>query len=232
MLVQFMNKQKAVIFDINGVLWGLTSPEKRAMREFGIDYTDEIHKKVQIAVCGTIFTDWPSYLSGFVKSLSIGDNWDNKSKLCHINFSELERAITEIPEGTGEILEGLKDKNYKLAAVSNCYPPTESFLNAAGIAQYMDVLFLSYQNGITKQNPVIYLEALRRLQVNAENAIMIGDNLYDDIIQSKKATSGKIGGIFINLKKEPFRTDSYNFFVVDNLKQVPETIEEYFVNKL
>ncbi len=228
-----MNNQKAVIFDINGTLWGISSPEKRAMKKFNVGYSLEQHRAVQRAVCGAIFTDWPSYLSDFAKSLGIEDNWDNKIRLAHINYSELERAITGIPEGMLEILSGLKGEGYKLATVSNCYPPTREFLDQTRISDIMDFMLLSYENGITKQSPEIYDKVLENLRVSPENAIMIGDSLGSDI---KRAGGRGIAGIWIfdpsekpDVDKPKLnRTDKYDFYAISNLKEVPACVEDYF----
>lgn len=102
--------QRAIIFDVNGTLWGTSSPEKRAMREFGIPYTDEVHSRVQRAVCGTVFKGWGSYLSGFANSLGIEDSSANKERLREIIGSELENATRVIPEKRKEVLSTLRKR--------------------------------------------------------------------------------------------------------------------------
>ncbi len=222
-----MSEHKAVIFDINGTLWGTSSPEKRAIKEFNLEYTDELHKRVQIAVCGTPFTDIEGYFSNFAESLGIDPNQENKDHLRKIVHSELENAAKNSPPGRNEILKQIQQSGIKIGLVSNCYPPTREVLEDQGILQYADMAFLSYEEGITKQNPEIYSRACKMLQVSPERAIMVGDNLYDDVIQSKEATKEGIGGIFIYQEK-PIRTNGHDFFVVPSLNEVPKAVEDYF----
>lgn len=57
--------------------------------------------------------------------------------------------------------------------------------------------------------------------------MMVGDNLYDDIIQSQEATDRKIGGILIN-NGGTIRTKGYDFYIAPNLSDVPEIVKDYF----
>ena len=117
---------KAVLFDLFGTLCGATSPEWTSIYKF--NKNPKIHPMIQRAVCGTKFTNMDDYLNGFCESLEIESNVRNKETLMNIIEEELEKAEKNIPEERKETLEYLLNQGYKLAIVSNSYPPTKEIL--------------------------------------------------------------------------------------------------------
>ena len=86
------------------------------------------------------------------------------------------------------VLRNLKQEQAKLVLVTNTTLPgwlaVESKLK---VSQYFDHLFLSWQEGISKPNQIVW----RRVQswfpdTQPENFLMIGDNQDDDLAMPKK----------------------------------------------
>ncbi len=207
---------KAIIFDLFGTLCGSTSPEQECIKRYKLD--PSIHDKLQLAVCGTKFTNWDEYLSNFAKAAGIKDNSENRRRLKGIINYELANKATKIPEGRDEALDRLLKSGYKLAIVSNSYPPTrEAVIEGGWLTRFFHDpnIVLSYEIGMTKQNPEIYNICLERLGVKAEDAVMIGDSLKSDILMSKKATDGKIKGILIT---DEYKTISELKYLTDIIK--------------
>ncbi len=78
------------------------------------------------------------------------------------------------------VLKKLKERNYKLAIVSN----TPSFgikCLHSSLFRYFDAVCLSCDLGIIKPDKRIFLTALKRLGTKPEETIMVGDNYQDDI---------------------------------------------------
>lgn len=72
-------------------------------------------------------------------------------------------------------LESLRASGIRTAFVSNCADSTRPLLEDLGLHELVDELVLSCEVGAAKPDPVIYLGALERLHVDAEQALFVDD---------------------------------------------------------
>jgi putative hydrolase of the HAD superfamily len=86
-----------------------------------------------------------------------------------------------------KLIKRIKE-NCKLGLVSNfTYAPViYASLRKLGINQFFDAVLVSDENGWRKPHKRIFLEALRKLQVTAEEAVFIGDSPLEDIKGAKE----------------------------------------------
>ncbi len=111
------------------------------------------------------------------------------------------------------LLKKLKQKGYKIGLISNTsmadYDRVKGKLK---IFKYVDYMVFSFQVGVVKPDPVIYLEFQRKANVYNNEILMIGDNYEHDVIGPKKL--GMNGLLFerdFNKLKEDLK--KYNVFV-------------------
>jgi putative hydrolase of the HAD superfamily len=92
------------------------------------------------------------------------------------------------PATTRHVVETLA-KRFRLAVITNTLQPdlVPNHLTAMGIADYFDTVITSVEHGWRKPHPSIYAEALGRLNINAANAIFVGDNYNADYVGPKAA---------------------------------------------
>jgi 2-haloalkanoic acid dehalogenase type II len=91
---------------------------------------------------------------------------------------------TAFPESL-EVLRELK-KTHKLGLLSNTHYQSFSHLSEAfKLEQYFDIILPSYEAGRIKPDPEIFLIVLDKLGVMPEEAVMVGDNLRDDILAAE-----------------------------------------------
>ena len=84
--------------------------------------------------------------------------------------------------GAIEILEYLKPK-YKLHIITNGFQEVQDKkLRNSKIDTFFEHIINSEMAGVKKPNPIIFQLALGNAKVNAEKALMIGDNLEADIL--------------------------------------------------
>jgi HAD superfamily hydrolase (TIGR01662 family) len=92
-------------------------------------------------------------------------------------------------EGIQEILPLLKDK-YKIVLVSNAQDSDKELVRLAlervELADYFHEIFTPSELCERKPAPNFYLNILKRIGVEPENAIMIGDDYEKDIIAAKQ----------------------------------------------
>lgn len=90
--------------------------------------------------------------------------------------------------GVRETLDYLRQKNYKLALVSNfSYARVpEGLLKVFELDRYFDVLAISEKVGYRKPHPAMFQHAVRELGVRVEEAVMVGDTQTEDVYGAKK----------------------------------------------
>ncbi len=80
-----------------------------------------------------------------------------------------------------EVLRSLKKKKFILGLVSNWDSRLFKLCEGLGIDSYFDFKVISAVFGAAKPNPKIFLEALKKANVPAADAVHVGDSLEDDI---------------------------------------------------
>lgn len=94
--------------------------------------------------------------------------------------SEEER----IYPGVKELLERLYGQ-YSLGVIANQAPGAEERLRSFGILEYFGLVLASAEVGLSKPDPRIFQMALDRAGCRAEQAVMAGDRLDNDIIPAR-----------------------------------------------
>jgi putative hydrolase of the HAD superfamily len=85
---------------------------------------------------------------------------------------------------THPLLDALRERGLKLALVSNAFDPAwllHRDLELMGLAERLDVAVFSSEVGLRKPHPAIFEHALEALGVAPENALFVGDRLFEDV---------------------------------------------------
>ena len=91
--------------------------------------------------------------------------------------TSLEKAFPD----AAECLENLS-KRYKIGVIANQIIGTAERLEGYGLLKFIDVVGASAEEGVAKPDRRIFEIALERSRCSAENAVMIGDRMDNDII--------------------------------------------------
>ena len=91
---------------------------------------------------------------------------------CH-HFSMYE----EVPE----VLRALHGDGYRIGLISNTHRSLETFESHFELHGLFAVAISSSDHGYMKPHPSIFAEGLRRMAVEADEAVMVGDSLAHDI---------------------------------------------------
>lgn len=129
---------------------------------------------------------------------------------------EYERLYPE----TVEVLKFLKAK-YKIGVIANQSLGTADRLRQWDILQFIDLVIASAEEGVSKPDPRIFELALERAGCKAENAVMIGDRIDNDVVPAKKMGMKTVwirqgGGGLWQLQGPEQQSD----FTVDNLGEL------------
>lgn len=117
-------------------------------------------------------------------------------------------------------------KKYKIGIIANQSLGTAERLKKFGLLETIDLVIASAEEGVSKPNLRIYEIALERAKCKAENAVMIGDRLDNDI-----APANSIGMKTIWIKQgfgrfsTPQKDMEEANYITHNLKEVYHLFE-------
>ena len=112
-------------------------------------------------------------------------------------FSALERfgvaqrekwnSAPEVPYPEAKaVLEALKDRGYRLGIIANQALNARDRLKKFGLYELFEVIVISQEQGVSKPQHAIFLDALYKAGVTADSCAMIGDKLTNDILPAKQ----------------------------------------------
>ena len=123
-------------------------------------------------------------------------------------------------EGVETNLCNLLNKGYRLAIITNMDAEIQfRKLHQLNLDNYFTAVITSEEAGEEKPHPHIFLHALDRLKVKAEDCIMIGDNWEQDI---EVAEFVGMRGIYVTIEEEP-RDGTTN---LNNYSELEDLIDE------
>jgi len=113
------------------------------------------------------------------------------ARFIDIGIAEHTRQLAcamEFPESHRAVLEALRP-HYRLAVVSNFDhgPTVEMALDSHGIRQRFEVVVVSADVGWRKPRPEIFAETLRRLALQPDEVIFVGDTPEVDVVGAQAA---------------------------------------------
>lgn len=97
-------------------------------------------------------------------------NWVVQKRIDAKNkcFESLNREI--IP-----MLHTLKEMQIKVGLISNCFSEEVGAIKSSILFPYFDVSCLSFEQGISKPDKEIFYRCMKKLHVNAEECLYVGD---------------------------------------------------------
>lgn len=103
-------------------------------------------------------------------------------------------------EDVAPALSGLKERGLVLGMISNVDSDMAADFTRLGLPAWLDVIVTSSDAGVSKPDPGIFREALRRAGVPPEAAVFVGDQYQVDVVGARRAG---LEGILLD------RTDFY-----------------------
>jgi putative hydrolase of the HAD superfamily len=190
---------KDLFFDLDHTLWDFELNSKETMQE--------LYSNHHIAALGitdfdaffNIYTAhnhrlWDRYAKGFIKQeelrwkriyLSLLDFKianEQLSKDMSLEFLQILPTKKKLFPHTIEILNYLKDKNYKMHLITNGFESVQmQKIKNADIAHYFTEVVTSETSNSLKPNKEIFEFALKTTNATLSESIMIGDNETADI---------------------------------------------------
>ena len=115
------------------------------------------------------------------------------------SYTDYAARIVSLVPNTMEVLNYLKEKNYKIHLITNGFLEVQSIkMQASGLDKMIDKSFVSEVVGFKKPDHRIFYHAMENVGATLEECVMIGDDLSVDIIPAKEIG---MAHIYFNRKK-------------------------------
>ena len=212
---QNIDKIKAIIFDMDGVLF---DTEKiyldvwtKVFDKYGYKMTKEIY-------CKVIATGRENvkkvFKEEFGENIPIDKMYKEKDEAL---YEEIKKKIP-IKDGAYDLLKYLKDKKYKLAlATSASKERMEKQLNQSDFKKLFDEIVCREDVEKAKPNPEIFLKAANKLKVSPEECIVIEDSSAG----VEAAYKGNMTPIHVvDLKEADEKIKRYSYKSFNNLYEI------------
>jgi len=193
----------AVVFDLGGTLLDFAHPESLSTLRAGFrsGYDHLRARQLDLPSFGSYRRglEW-RFAGAFVRAWLRGRELDPLVHLrrAHRRYGLSGSEITELAtaiyaptktiaraaEGAVDTLQTLKNRGYRLAAISNTVAPPsglDDHLAAEGLLPFFPLRVYSCVFGVPKPNPRIFEETLHRLALPAEETAYVGDKPRIDV---------------------------------------------------
>jgi REG-2-like HAD superfamily hydrolase len=90
-------------------------------------------------------------------------------------------VVFSLYEDSLPALQALKERGYRVAALSNWDYSLHRVVEMLGLKPYLEQVIASLEEGIEKPEPEIFRIALSRLGAKPEETLHVGDNVIDDV---------------------------------------------------
>jgi HAD superfamily hydrolase (TIGR01549 family) len=111
-----------------------------------------------------------------------------------------------LAESTHALLEAVRARGLKLALVSNTASPQwllQPVLERQGLVERLDAIVLSSEVGKRKPHPAIFERALSELEVEAAEAIHVGDRLEADVLGAQRVGMKTVQAVWFRADEGP-----------------------------
>lgn len=217
---------KAVLFDLDGTLLDRDA----SLLQFVHDQYDR-YSQLQ-------FVERDIFVKRFIELDSHGYVWKDKvyqQLIAEFSIKELEwtellddyligfqRHCIGFPN-LMSMLTQLKNDGIKLALVSNAYGKFQyDNFRALGISHLFDEVLISEWEGLRKPDPAIFIRALSKLGVKAEEALFVGDHPENDIRASRA-----VGIHAVWKQNTQFSNEVFADAIINDLEELTQLVRSY-----
>lgn len=129
----------------------------------------------------------PSYFAVALRQLGVPSS-SMRPVLDALQAHNQESCLWRVVEPqTPEVLGELRERGFTLAVISNADGRVEDDLGRYGLRPHFATVVDSHVVGVEKPNPEIFRLALERLEVEAEQAVYVGDVFGIDVMGARRA---------------------------------------------
>ena len=111
---------------------------------------------------------------------------ENVQLLASKRRASLDDTFSAIPKESDQLLQHLHDNGIKTGLISNCFSDEAEYIRKCRLYPLLDKALLSYEEGIGKPNPAIYLKIVEELDVHPEECLYVGDGGSNELFTAEE----------------------------------------------
>ena len=212
---------KAVIFDMDGLMFDTERVGKDAILQSGKDFGYTISLELHQRMLGRNAKDIERMLKDtYGEDFPYTEMWSHVFELMDTYYKE--NGIP-VKDGLRDLLAYLKKKNIKVAVASSSKTEViKSHLNSTNLSEYYDFIVGGDQIHHGKPDPEIFLKAVEHFQIKPEEALVLEDSKSGILA----AHAGNIPVICIpDLVKHDTEITDLTWHTLSNLRDVIDVLE-------
>lgn len=124
------------------------------------------------------------------------------------------------------LIDYLRSRNLRLGVISNCLAEDVAGWAGCSLASRFDCAVFSFEVGLAKPDPAIYIEATRRLQVDASQTWFIGDGGSDELRGATQAGLRAFRALWFLRRWPHFREEPSLGLSVNTIQEVVSLVEQ------
>ena len=218
-----MKNIKAIIFDAYGTLFDVNSAAEKCKDKIGAKWegfsnywrTTQLEYTWLRSLMNRHKDFWQITEDSLDKSMK-AFNIDSSMRNELLNLYKILSPFKEVPE----VLKALKEKNYKLAILSNGTPTLlNELVKSNNLEKIFDDLFSIEQVGIYKPNSKVYDMPIKKYQIQKNEVVFLSANTWD------VSGAGNYGynSIWVNRNKNIF--DKLDYLPKNIIKDLNQLLE-------
>ena len=218
-----MKNIKAIIFDAYGTLFDVNSAAEKCKDKIGAKWegfsnywrTTQLEYTWLRSLMNRHKDFWQITEDSLDKSMK-AFNIDPSMRNELLNLYKILSPFEEVPE----VLKALKEKNYKLAILSNGTPTLlNELVKSNNLEKIFDDLFSIEQVGIYKPNSKVYDMPIKKYQIQKNDVVFLSANTWD------VSGAGNYGynSIWVNRNKNIF--DKLDYLPKNIIKDLNQLLE-------
>ncbi len=138
-------------------------------------------------------------------------------------YPSLSEHISMFPDAY-DVLQQLKNSNYKVAILTNGTTKIQHLkLSYTRVPEYTDMVVVSDEYSKAKPHPEPFVDVCRRLGVKTNEAVYVGDQIYNDVCGARGAGMKTIWKPFVGIWPEDITPPD---FTIENLSEIPAILEQ------
>ena len=146
--------------------------------------------------------------------------------LCNERTRAKAEPFAQIEHQVLTIIDYLRSRELRLGVVSNCFEEDVAAWPYCSLASRFDSAVFSFEVGLAKPDPEIYLEATRRLRVDVSDTWFIGDGTHEELSGAEQAGLRPFRALWYLRRWPHFREERCSAASVATVEDVVGLVEQ------